>query len=766
MQSLPPRPWVLAAAACFVALSAPAFADTIQPRAEDEEIIVTAQHRREPVRDTPIAISAFEGGFIDRTRLDDVKDLVAFTPGFAGNSDDSYIEDLAVRGIASNDYGIGGEPSIGIFKDGIHQGRTGSAVTSLYDIERGEALRGPQGFLFGRNAISGAISIVTRKPELRRWGATLAGSYGEPDRVELDGAVNVPLAANWAMRLAGYLLDTDGWIDNAATPGHDRIMRQFKAAGRVSLRYENGALSTWIIAEHEHRRLDGTPYRAANTDREVLDAIDAAMGRIVIRGGARSVDSDLLNPRDDGEISSLTAQADLDLGFATLTGIAGYRGHRFVYEEDYDGTAEPFGIYRQFQSGSYASGEVRLVSRSPGALSWIAGVSAHREKVKARYTDEADERYVCLAGYGYSSCEDLTEDLFGQPYMPSANGMLVQPNRAINVATGVSIYGDLNFWVLPQVQLGAGLRYSWDHKRFALDVPRSASSLGNIWTFTYYTDGFIEDARTWRGATPRAFLRWKPDARISVYASISRGHKAGGYGTFTLEAPSPIDDYALVPEGSRPDAFEPETVWSKELGIKASLAGGRLQFDAVAFDYVYSNLQTNFYNTATRAQEVVNIGKVHGRGVEGSLLFRPADWFDVRGSLTWTRTRTQGDRGCTLEDCGGLTNPEWASNGVVTFRYPRGGNEAFVSAEWNWQEASRGAWDWRGIVRRDPYAVVNLLFGYRWGERVEATVYVQNLLDELWYQGALNGGDLDPASLWGASQPRNVGVNLRVSLGA
>ncbi|QDX25248.1 TonB-dependent receptor [Sphingomonas suaedae] len=751
------------ASLAFTLAASGASADELPEVLPVEEVVVTAQHRREPIGETPIAISAFDGSFVERARLDDIKDLVAFAPGFAGASDDSYIEDLAVRGIASNDYGIGGEPSIGIFKDGIHQGRTGSAVTSLYDIERGEALRGPQGFLFGRNAISGAISVVTRKPEFDRWSGVLAAGYGEPDRVEFDGAVNIPLGPNWAMRMAGYLLNTDGWIDNAATPGHDRIMHQSKAAGRVSLRYERGALNAWIIGEHEHRRLDGTPYRAANADREVIDAIDAALGtRIVVRGDGRSIDSDLLNPRDDGDISSLTAQAELDLGFATLTGIAGYRGHRFVYEEDYDGTAEPFGIYRQFQSGTYASGELRLVSSANGPLSWTVGLSAYRETVNARFTDEADERYICLAGYGYASCGALTQDLFGTVYTPSADGMFVQPNHARNVATGVSAYGDVNYWVLPRLQLGAGLRYSWDRKRFALDVPQTTSSLGNIWTFTYRTDGFVEDARSWQGVTPRLYLRWKAEERVSIYASVSRGYKAGGFGTFTLEAPSPIDDFGLVPTGTRPDAFDPETVWSKELGIKASLAQGRLHFDLVAFDYLYSNLQTNFYNTETRAQEVINIGEVRGRGIEAALTARPATWFDLRSSLTWTRTRTRGDRGCALDDCGGLTNPEWASNGVATFRYPLGPDEASLSIEWMWQGKSREAWDWRGIVRRDPAVVANLVLGYRWGRRVEANVYVQNLFDKLWYQGVLNGGDLDPASVWGVSQPRNIGINIRI----
>jgi len=132
--------------------------------ADGGEIIVTAERRSEGITRTPIAISAFSGDFIAQHKLDSVKDLVIYTPGFSGNSDGSWIDSLAIRGITSNDYGIGGDPSISIFRDGVWQGRTGSAVTSLFDIERAEALRGPQGFLFGRNAISGAISIVTNKP--------------------------------------------------------------------------------------------------------------------------------------------------------------------------------------------------------------------------------------------------------------------------------------------------------------------------------------------------------------------------------------------------------------------------------------------------------------------------------------------------------------------------------------------------------------------------------------------------------------------------
>ena len=97
--------------------------------------------------------------------LDDVKDLVSFTPGVTGDSKDSFIDALNIRGVLTNDFGVGGDPSISIFKNDLYQGRNGAVVTSLYDIDRAEVLRGPQSFLFGRNSIGGAISVHTRRPE-------------------------------------------------------------------------------------------------------------------------------------------------------------------------------------------------------------------------------------------------------------------------------------------------------------------------------------------------------------------------------------------------------------------------------------------------------------------------------------------------------------------------------------------------------------------------------------------------------------------------
>lgn len=752
---------------CLAANDAPP-ADVAQAdKAATGEVVVTAQRRKESILRTPIAISAYSGEVIAERKLDDIKDLITYTPGFAGNSDDSWIDGLAIRGIVSNDYGIGGDPSVSIFKDGVWQGRTGSAVTSLFDIQRAEALRGPQGFLFGRNAISGAISVITEKPKIGSLSGHLYLGYGAVDRKEGEAAVNLPAGDHWAFRIAAYHVGNQGWVDNVHTPNiDDRIMGQNKWAGRASALYDYGPLRVVATIEGERRHLDGTPYRASNADREVIDAIDAAMGiDLVVGGGPRDVDTDLLNPREDGTVWGGNLQADLDLGFATLTSISAYRHHRFFYSEDYDGTPLLLGDYLQHQHGSYLSQELRLVSPNGGRLTWSAGLSAYREKIAARYDNLADETFVCLAGYEYASCDDLTQDLYGIPYVPAPGGVLDDVNVARSTNTGLSAYGDANYQLTSRLQAGLGLRYTWDRKHFGIDIPPSASTLGNIWTFTYYTDGFLTRSKSWTGATPRLYARYQWTPAISLYASLTRGTKAGGFGSFTVDAPGPVDTYGLVPPGTRPDDYAPETIWSKEAGIKGNVLDHRLQFDLTGFHYVYRNLQTVYFDPATRTQQVVNVGKVHGYGVEASATFRPVRFFDVNGNLAYTHTALSDDRDCDASDCGGLPNPIWASSGVATFHYPMGEAEAFLSGEWSYQGRTRPSFDWRGITRRKGYRAVNLRLGYKSGGRWEAEVYVQNLFDATYYYGAENNGELTPSNVWGVAQPRNAGVNLRWHFG-
>ena len=179
-----------------------------------EEVVVTATKREESVMDVPLAITALSGDFITSTNLNDVKDLISYTPGVSGNSQDSYIDAVSVRGVRTQDFGVGGDPSSGFFKNDLYEGRNGAVVTSLYDIERAEILRGPQNFLFGRNAIGGAFSVYTRKAEIGSDSGYIDLDIGERDHLVAEGAINATHTENLATRVAAYYSQEDGFARN------------------------------------------------------------------------------------------------------------------------------------------------------------------------------------------------------------------------------------------------------------------------------------------------------------------------------------------------------------------------------------------------------------------------------------------------------------------------------------------------------------------------------------------------------------------------
>ncbi len=158
------RAAVAAIIACPFAAQAQETAEPAPEIVGLDEVIVTAQKRQQSLQDVPLSVSAFSGEFLKETRMSDIRGLVDFTPGFSGKTEDGFTDALAMRGIATNDFGIGGDPSVAMFIDGVWAGRTGGVVTSFYDIERAEVVKGPQGTLFGRNSIAGAVSIITNKP--------------------------------------------------------------------------------------------------------------------------------------------------------------------------------------------------------------------------------------------------------------------------------------------------------------------------------------------------------------------------------------------------------------------------------------------------------------------------------------------------------------------------------------------------------------------------------------------------------------------------
>ncbi len=754
------------------ALALPAWSQSL------EEVIVTATKRSESVQDVPLAITALSGQFINEVNLTDVKDLVAYTPGVSGNSQDSFIDAISIRGIRTQDFGLGLDPSAAFFKNDLYEGRNGSAVTSLYDLNRAEVLRGPQGFLFGRNSIGGAFSVHTRRAEIGSSDGYFNVEGGQRALATADGAINIPVNDSFAMRLAGYYSHEDGFAHNRF-PSNDLIKHRNWAL-RWSGTYESDKLAVYAMAEYENRNQSGSVYRAV-TKGDIWDTLQAALGPIDVRGSDHNVDVDRAGGDDDNsDIATLGLRIDYDLGFASLTSNTGYKDHDYYYNEDYDGTPLNLETYRQDQNGDYFQQEIRLTSNSEGPLSWYAGASYYKENIEADYRFAGKEDFFCQyygyyynSGMTFSGCQDLY-NYYGSEFTPSANGLLEETANIKGEYQGWGLYFDLAYQLTEAVQIEAGVRYSDDEKQFTTFVPTPVSELGAYWAFGFSTAEPLSDTKSWDDLTPRVIVRWTPSDTALVYASYTAGFKAGGFGTFTL-ADNAAGESAVGNldirrgDGFRPDPVDPEEVDSYEIGFKDSLFGGKANFDIAAFYYDYTDFQVTV-STDSGASSIDNAGSVEAWGVEGSITTALGEYFTAylnMGYLDTEATKLEGI--CALEDPRGCEGsslfwaPDFSGSFVLTGNFPTSGGAFTSNYELTWESSRGGGWENLSETKIDAYQEMSLRAGYRSNDSWFVEAYVENLTNEFTWDGENNLGGKEPSAFFGPRRPRTFGMRAGYS---
>ncbi len=194
-----------------------------------EEIVVTAQKREETVQDVPIAVSAYDRESLRDMGAETINDLGPYTPGLETNITDFTQPTFTIRGIQANDFGIGTDPAVAVYLDGVYVGRSGSTMLHFNDIERVEVLRGPQGTLFGRNAAAGAISIITNKPHDQTKGE-MGITVGNYNKAKAEGVFNTAVAEDLFFRCGLLYNQRDGYIENAA-PGADDLADEGNGSG-------------------------------------------------------------------------------------------------------------------------------------------------------------------------------------------------------------------------------------------------------------------------------------------------------------------------------------------------------------------------------------------------------------------------------------------------------------------------------------------------------------------------------------------------------
>jgi len=776
-----------------------------------EEIIVTATKRAESVMEVPLAITAMSGDFVREANLDDIKDLIAFTPGITGNTKDSFMDFVSVRGIRTIDYGNGGDPSISIFKNGLYQGRTGSGVTSLYDVDRAEVLRGPQGFMFGRNSVSGAMNIITTKANLEETEGYVDLDVGERGHAVVEGAVNFPVSDTFAMRLSGYHSEEDGYLTNLQ--GGPDLIAHDKTAFRLSTRYQSERVTVDFMLENEDREQTGTVYRATGQG-DSFNVVATRMNGgvpIVFDPDPQTVNVDnSLGSEDGGSIMSAGLQIDVDTGFGTFTSLTGFKDHDYRYIEDYDALPITLFNYGQDQTGDYFEQEFRLTSDSDGPLSWYAGVSFYQENIDTTFLGQQSEDAYCAA-YWFSTnayygaaytCENMFyyynyldayngdtfyADTYLIPYFgttvwtASPDGLANDLNHIVGKYSGYSGYVDLSYEFNDSFDMSFGLRYSFDEKEFSQEslVDPGGSLLGNqVQTGFSTPNGPVSQKRDWSDTTYRVVANWHVNDTNLLFASITTGYKPGGFGSFTITQtgiPAEYGQYVAV-AGDTPTSFEPETVTSYDIGYKGTL-GGRTQLSVNAFVYDYKDLQAIYYEGPRVI--VDNIGQVDGTGIEVDLHTVLSDNFTFRIGGSWFDSEAvniqpfcaEGERVTGDPDvCEGNSIP-WAPKttafAVLNASFPAGNGEIFGNLGWTWEDDRRGDWPDPSIVFQNVPGInqTDIVVGYR-KDTWRVSAYVENVFDNVWSDA--NYEDSDPEDpyvqhLFGPNRPTTMGVRFGVS---
>jgi len=731
------------------------------------EVIVTAQKRQQSLQDVPLSVSAFSGEFLKETRMGDIRGLVDFTPGFSGRTEDSFTDALAMRGIATNDFGIGGDPSVAIFTDGVWAGRTGGVQTSFYDVERAEVVKGPQGTLFGRNAIAGAVSIITNKPA-NHFEASSELTWADYDHLEGTATLNLPLSEQWAVRGSFYSLSNSGFLEN--TEGGDELGYHDVQSARLALRYAGDTVDAVLTSSYEDRKQDPSVYwvPAAGLPDDLV-SIDLAD-----------------NGYDEADIRELRLNVEWSLpGDYTLTSISGYKSFNFDYLEDYDGGPAQVNDYRQMNDVDYWSQEFRIVSPADRRLTWFAGASAYKEKIDGFFEFIYTEDDLCRA-VGISDapdfdgpvagCDDPNWETYWEDDIDPADLLTNKAEQSyVNVdSEGWAVYGDFTFELSEALDLTVGARYTYDEKKIASSVLDSGGALGNNFNYEFYTDGFVRDRQDWSDFTPRLALTYDMSEDVTLYATAAKGYKSGGFATFGFDLHGlDVTDEGVAPPGTTPVAFDPEEVESFEVGAKTRLLDNTLQLNASLFFYTYKDLQLVYFDTGSSL--VANVGEAEGKGLEADLRWVPNRHWDVFLGLSVLNTEiTDATDIVALGACGDCDGndlpfaPELSTSAILTYRQPAFSGEMFFTVENIYRDNMFGGPDNIPDAEVESWTEFNFRLGYRsdsgnWW----ATLWVENAFDEEYFERGWENADVDNQFGYGLfnelvwpARPRTVGLTV------
>jgi iron complex outermembrane receptor protein len=676
---------------------------------ESSEIIVTARKRAESLQDVPLSISVFGGEQLETARVDDASDFLIRVPGVGFGQPFKSFSPVAIRGASTQDDSPGVDPNVAIFVDEVYIGSTTFVEFDLYDLERVEVLKGPQGTLFGRNTNGGVIHYVTRDPssEVRARGSVTVGNF---DRTEVSASISGPLSDTVYGSFSGKTRHTGGYVVNLATGTrngeHSKLGQESISSARAKLRFlpsEN--LDIVLAADISKDTSYGTP-RYYSGDRSVNDTFP-----LIPADDLSEVAQDL-DGRYDREGWGVSAKVKLKTGIGTLHSITSYRDYNgLLFDFDFDAIVgrTPDGLksteafpFQRVQLENFSQ-ELRLDWNVGDRITATSGIY---------YLNSWQRRDEELVAFGLTGSSAQTDGAF-----PGPLDVLAQEVRTKSIAA----FTDLTIELTDQLSLSGGIRVTHDKKEGAL----ICGGIGGFFCQGVFTSDF---EASWTEPSWRAILQYDVNSDVMIYGSVARGFKSGGFTAFgSGNNPATAPDDVKIP-------YKPEFSTSYELGARTSWAGGDVIFNITGFHVKYTDIQFAFLDPNTFSFVADNIGSGKNTGVEIDLNVKPTKGLSIWAAYAYQDSEYGGDTLVFGDSVAGnqiQLTPKHSLSAGASYR-AEFGDSSYFELSGDMVQKSRQYDDATNSIDASTkfQDIYNLRAAYGFSRNFELSAWVNNLLDK------------------------------------
>ena len=739
--------WLIVAAVFAIADFA---AVTVWAQAADlEEVVVTARKRDESFRDVPMSVNVFTEQAIESAGIQKPGDFIALVPNMTlvetQNAGNAFV---VMRGISQ---ARNSEPSVAVLVDGVLETNPAEFNQELFDIRQIEVLKGPQGALYGRNAIGGAILIRTKDPAEQFEGSAKLG-YGNGNAKRAQLALSGPVASSETLkyRASFNYYDTDGYLDNVylhdkADPSKDysgRLRLVWKPNDRFSgdLRIAADRLETRALYFVIPRVVESDPFASFYTPPDANDTHTPIQ---------------LNNPGENNrDLFNAALKLDFDTGFGTLTSVSAYDKTKEILTGDaYDFRPPASSIYMvfyghdltqsQFLDVKAYSQELRFTSTVGTHFSWIAGAYyVHTDRFIST-GNMVDTGNGVFPVYRTPSANPLNPQVDSTGAALTAQGATFLADTQSNDAWAV--FADGTFEFTPQWELDTAIRYDQDRRENTTDTPQDF--LDYLGDPSHPQTGLVR-THTWSQAQPKATLRYKPTDDVTVYGGWSRGFRSGG---FNQTGVGFVARNSVPPVLGVNDLFEGEVADTWEVGVKGQFLDRRLNAGLSLYRTKSTNGYFFVFLPANSTQNLGNLDATY-KGAELELNAKVTERIDLYANFGYTDSEITRMADPSVVGNQAPLVSKTTLNAGGQYRQPlQNGMNATLRLDY--QQIGRTWWEPYNLTSRDPVNLLDLRLGLD-AKSWSVTAWSKNLTNQKY------NAEYSPGNFLFKALPRRYGVDF------